>query len=263
MRLEEQQLGRRDRLERARDAGAARELARLDGRLVGDAVVGVERVLRGVREDDLRLELADQVGEPLDRGGVHHERIVAEIEGAEAGPERGCRGLRLRVADLLDALLGLPGLLPELARLAALAVRERDDVRRPPVRDDRRDRTGGAPDEVGGVRADDEEAPRHRRASACSRPPSYGSRPRANPASSRRVGHQREPVLDRWVRHLAEIGREDVALRARRADRGERLLPRDLAGVDRREAPLEHRAPVGKLDLLVDRDALRRIVRDA
>ena len=121
------------------------------------AVVGVERVARRVREDQLRLELADQVGQPVDGGGVHHERVVAEVEAAEVRAERGRGRLRLAVADLLDALLGLTGLLPELARLAALAVGERDDVRRAAALDDRRDRAGGAPDEVGGVRADDEE----------------------------------------------------------------------------------------------------------
>ena len=84
-------------------------------------------------ENDLRLELADQVGEPVDRGGVHHERVVAEVEGAEVGAERGGRRLCLAVTDLLHALLGLPGLLPELARLAALAVRERDYVAVPPA----------------------------------------------------------------------------------------------------------------------------------
>ena len=71
------------------------------------------------------------------------------------------------MADLLDALLGLAGLLPELARLPALAVGEGDDVRRAAGLDDRRDRARGAPDEVGGVRADDESGLRHRPASAC------------------------------------------------------------------------------------------------
>ena len=106
---------------------------------------------------DLRLELADQVGEPFDGAGVHHERVVASIEGAEVGAERGGRGLRLTVTDLLDARLGLPGLLPELPRLAALAVRQRHDVRGASGLDDRGDRPGGPPDEVGGMGADDEE----------------------------------------------------------------------------------------------------------
>ena len=132
--------------------------ARLHRRLVGDRVIGVEGILRGVREDDVRLDLADQVGEPVDCGRVQHERIVAEIEGAEAGTERGGGGLGLRVTDLLDPLLGLPGLLPELARLAALAVRERDDLRRPARCGDGRDRAGRTPDEVGGMGADDEKS---------------------------------------------------------------------------------------------------------
>ena len=50
VRLEDQELGRPDRLERARHARAARELARLHRRVVRDAVVGVERIERGVRE---------------------------------------------------------------------------------------------------------------------------------------------------------------------------------------------------------------------
>ena len=128
---------------------------------------GLNGSQRGVREDQLRLELADQIGQPLDRGGVHDERVVAEIEAAEVRAERGSGRLGLAVADLLDALLRLAGLLPELARLSALAVGEGDDVRRPAALDDRRDRAGGAPDEVGGVRADDEERLRHRPASSC------------------------------------------------------------------------------------------------
>ena len=87
VRLEEQQLRRRDRLERARDSRAARERARLHRRLIGDAVVGVERVARSVAEDQLRLELADQAGQPLDGGGIHDERVVAEVEAAEVRAE--------------------------------------------------------------------------------------------------------------------------------------------------------------------------------
>ena len=167
VRLEDQQLGRRDRLERARDAGAARQLARLHRRIVRDAVVGVERIERCVREDQLRLELADQLGELLDGGGIHDERIVAEVEAEEIGAQGGGRRQRLALADRLDALLGLLGLLPQLARLPALAVGERDDVRRAAVLDDARDRARRPPDEVGGVRADDEHALSHRPASSC------------------------------------------------------------------------------------------------
>ena len=64
--LEEQQLGWWDRLERARDAGAACELARLEGGLVRNSVVGVERVACCVGEDQVRLELADQIGQAAD-----------------------------------------------------------------------------------------------------------------------------------------------------------------------------------------------------
>src|SRR4051812_27156514 len=66
------------------------------------------------------------------------------------------------------------------------------------------------------------------------------------------IRHQREPVFDRWVLHLTEIRRENVVLRPGRADRVEGLLPRDLAAVDRREAPFEHRTAFRELALLVD-----------
>ncbi len=189
-----------------------------------------------------RLELADQIGEPLDRGRVHHERVVTEIEAAKAGTERSCSSLGFCVTDLLHPRLGLPVLLPQLARLAALTVRERDDLRRPAPGDDGRDRARGTPDEVGGMGADDEESSRHRPAFVVFTTAIVRISSSREPGPEKRVGHQREPVLDRWVRHLAEIGRKDVARRACRADRRERLLPRHLAGVDRREAALEHRA---------------------
>ena len=121
-------------------------------------MVGVERVACRVGEDQLRLELADQIGQPLDGGGIHDERVVAEIEAAEVRAQSGRGRLRLRVADLLHPLLGLPRVLPQLARLPALAVGEGDHVCRAAALDDRRDRARGAPDEVGGVRADDEES---------------------------------------------------------------------------------------------------------
>src|SRR5207253_4448342 len=100
-----------------------------DGRLVRDAMVGVERVPCGVREDHLRRGLADQPRQLPDRRVVDDERVVAEIEARELGAERGRRGFRLTAADLLHPRLGLARLLPELARLAALAEGERDDVR--------------------------------------------------------------------------------------------------------------------------------------
>jgi len=130
-------------------------------------VVGVERVARGVRDDQLRLELADQVGQLLDGGGVHDEWVVTEVEATEIRTQHGRSGLRLPVADLLHPLLGLTGFLPELARLSALAVRQCDHVRRAALADDRGDRTRGAPDEVGGVCADDEDRLRHWPAPSC------------------------------------------------------------------------------------------------
>ena len=159
MRLEEEQLGRLDRLERARDTRAGGERARpLDG-VERDRVVGVERVAVGVRDEHVRRGLADPVGDRDERVLVDLERVVAEIEALEGRAERGRRPLRLAVADLLHALDRLPRLLPELARLALLAVREREHVRRAAGRGRDRDRAAGAPDEVGAVRADHEQRP--------------------------------------------------------------------------------------------------------
>ena len=118
-------------------------------------------------EDQLRLERSNQVRQPFDGGRVHDERVVTEVEAPEVRAEGRCGGLRLAVTDLLHTLLGLPVLLPQLARLAPLAVGECDHVRRATTLDDRGDRAGSAPDEVGGMRAHDENGPRHRRAPSC------------------------------------------------------------------------------------------------
>src|SRR4051812_30166350 len=56
------------------------------------------------------------------------------------------------------------------------------------------------------------------------------------------VGHEGQPVLDRRVEDLPEIGAPDGPLRAHRARGGEDLLPRALAGVRRGERPLHQRA---------------------
>src|SRR5256886_6438490 len=161
--------------------------------------------------------------------------------------------LRLTTADLLHPRLGLVRLLPELARLAALAVGERDHVRPSSPLDERRDRARGAPDEVGRVRADDEQGPWslfHDSVFIVKQAPITGEPPSIDDGHhvhvifvearlQQPIGHQCEPVFHRRVRGLAEICREHVACRACCADRLERLLPRDLARVDRREAALE------------------------
>src|SRR6478735_12024079 len=72
------------------------------------------------------------------------------------------------------------------------------------------------------------------------------------PGREQPVRHQGQPVLDGRIRELAEIGREHVALRARRPDGLERRLPGDLARVDRGEAALEQRALAHEILLLAD-----------
>jgi hypothetical protein len=135
-------------------------------------VVGVERIAARVGDEHVGSELADDVGDLHERVGVDLQRVVAEIQAAEARAERGRGGLGLGVADLLDVLDRLALLLPQLARLAALAVGQRDHLGGAAVRDSDRDRAPGTPDEVGRVGADDLDSPRHRPVSACSSRPS-------------------------------------------------------------------------------------------
>ncbi len=101
----------------------------------------------------------DPVAERDQRLGPDLEGVVAEIEAFEGRAERGRRALRLAVTDLLHALDRLPGLLPELARLALLAVGESEHERLAAGRGRDGDRTAGAPDEVGAVRSYDEKLP--------------------------------------------------------------------------------------------------------
>src|SRR5690606_37823977 len=89
------------------------------------------------------------------------QRVVAEVE-AEAPGANGRRGLLgLLVAYALDVLDRLALLLPELARLAALPVGQRDDQGVATLRGRDRDGACRTPDEVGGVRADDQQPARH------------------------------------------------------------------------------------------------------
>ncbi len=161
MRLEGEQLGRRDRDEAARDSRAARELPRADGRCVCHAVVGVEGIERRVRQHEARRQLAQEVGQPLHRRRVQHQRIVPEVEAAEARAQRVGGLLSLAVADLLDALLGLPLFLPELARLPTLPVGKGDHLDVCARLGRQRDGAGGTPDEVGRVGADDDDRVAH------------------------------------------------------------------------------------------------------
>ena len=96
-------------------------------------VIGVERVVIGVRDDHIRTELTDLVGEPDQITALDLQRVVAEIETPEPGPERRRRALGLAMTNPLDVLDRLVGIAPQLPRLAPLAVRERDHVRRPPA----------------------------------------------------------------------------------------------------------------------------------
>ena len=131
-------------------------------------MVGVERIAVRVRDEHVGRVLPDPVGDRDERLAVDLERVVAEIEALEGRAERGRGPLRLAMADLLHALHRLPGLLPELARLALLTVREREHLRSTPAGGRYRNRAARTPHEVGAVRADHEQSSTHRRQVAAS-----------------------------------------------------------------------------------------------
>ncbi len=159
MGLEEEELRRLDRPERARHPSAGGQAAGpVDGR-VGDRVIRVERVRVGVGDEHVGAELADHLGDLLERRRVDLQRVVTEIEAVEVGAQRLGGPLGLAVADALDVLDRLIGLLPQLARLAALAVGEGDHPPGTAGGGADRERAAGAPHEVGGVRADDQHPP--------------------------------------------------------------------------------------------------------
>ena len=141
-------------------APAASARARSTAKNAG--VVGVERIAVRVRDDRVRRKLPNTVGNGDEALAVDLERIVAEVEAVELGADGGGRALGLSVPDLLHPLHGLVRLLPELTRLASLAVREREHARCPALRRRDGDGASGAPHEVGAVCADDEEASTHR-----------------------------------------------------------------------------------------------------
>ncbi len=209
--------GGRDRLERARHSGAGGEPAGAVDRVVGDRVIGVERVGVGVGDEHVGRELADPVGDQTEAVAVDLERVVAEVEAVERRAERGRGALGLAVADLLDVLDRLVLLLPQLAGLAALAVGERDHGGLPAAEGRDRDRPAGAPHEVGRVRADHHHPAAHDRLH-----PRHDARVHdghhvhlllLEAGVEQPVDHQRHPVLDRRVEHLPEIGREHRVLR--------------------------------------------------
>ena len=197
---------------------------------------------------DVGGELAhrvDDLGQPL---GPDLERVVAEVERAELGAERGGGLLGLGVADLLDVLDRLALLLPQLAGLAALAVGERDHLRGAAVAGGDRDRAAGAPHEVGGVGADHEHAAAHATPAATRVLDGHGADLLVAEAASRnRSAISASPSstggLKRCPRSEPQSG-----LRAPTARVPRRRLPAALAGVRGRERPLQQRAALGQRD---------------
>ncbi len=176
--LEQEQLRRLDRPERARDARARRQRTRTVHRGVRHRMIGVERVGVRVGDQDVGRELADRVGDRQQLVAADLQRVVAEVQAAEGCAEMRRRRLGLGVPEPLDVLDRLALVLPQLAGLAALAVGQRDHLRLAAQRHRLGHGAAGAPDEVGGVRPEHLDPLRHRPASGCSRPPWFESPPR-------------------------------------------------------------------------------------
>src|SRR4051794_27032972 len=129
MGLEEEERRRLDRRKGAAHTRARRQSPRAVHRRMRDGVVRVERVRVRVRDQHIGRELADDLGDLEQPLADDLERIVTEVETAEAGTQVRRRALGLTMANALDVAERLALLLPQLARLAPLAVGERDDLR--------------------------------------------------------------------------------------------------------------------------------------
>ena len=148
----------------APSAGPGQRVAfglRVDARLQRDLIRGrmirIVRIVVGVRQHDLRPASAVLLDECLDKRVGRTQRIVAGIEEPDLGAEEPGRALRLGAADLLDAFDRHARFLPGALALAALAVRQAEDAHAIAARRVQRDGAAGAPDEVGGVGAEDED----------------------------------------------------------------------------------------------------------
>ena len=78
---------RADGGERALHTGPGGEAAGAADGGVGDRMVGVEGIGVGVGDQHVGGELADLVGDPLQRVAVDLQRVVAEVQAAEVGAE--------------------------------------------------------------------------------------------------------------------------------------------------------------------------------
>src|SRR6201999_950891 len=100
---------------------------------------------------------------------------------------------RLGVARPLDRLDRLPFDLPQLARLAPLALGQSGHARGAAGAGGDGDPPAGAPDEVGGVRADDEQAPAHPASRVLLTTVMVRISSSVKPASSRRSANSASP----------------------------------------------------------------------
>ena len=135
-------------------AGGLRVDASLQRQVVRHRMVGIVRVFVAVGEDDLGFALAKfvhHVGNFFRRG---NDRIVAHIEEADLRAENFGGARRFGVAIFLHALDGHAIDLPQALGFAAFAVGEAEDPDAIAAFRVERDGAAGAPDEVGGMRAD-------------------------------------------------------------------------------------------------------------
>ena len=71
-------------------------------------MIGVERVAVGMGDEHVGREGPDRVGDLVERVGADLQRVVAEVEAAEARAERVGGGLGLGVAQALDVSIVWP-----------------------------------------------------------------------------------------------------------------------------------------------------------
>jgi hypothetical protein len=164
VRLEEVELGRAKHLLSGVVAPGLRDHAGLERNGGRVHVVGVVGVVGRMAQHEGRLHRPDHVHEPVLRGAVEVERIVAEVEEPDVvDAERLRRALGLGPAGGLHTLQRHAGLLPELRAFAPFAVGEADDGDVHALLLMQRDGAAAAPDEVGGVGGDDEGGSGHGR----------------------------------------------------------------------------------------------------
>jgi len=122
----------------------------------GLRVVEVVGILEGMGQHELRLQLPIERHEAIEMRLVDAERIVADVEEHGLAAEDVSGALGFLLAGGLHLLQRGARLPPELRRFAALSIGEADHHDAIAALGVERDGAAGAPDEIRGMRADDQ-----------------------------------------------------------------------------------------------------------